>query len=206
LTASPQDPAVRAWHPGPIPLQTHTQAHTGPVAPLVSAPLPHACDEAKKQQRRKKPKEIFQNTLLEACGSPAGEASGMPTTRGLEEGAQRHRGKRRGPGGLLTLALFSLVVAPACLCLPVDRLHRAPSAALQGRACRKSGSAPESQLLSQLAPKPLRLKGGGLCPSAPLLPIHRRIRSGLFSLRAHAGCSCSPMMTARTCAQRANVS
>ena len=192
--------------PGPYRYK-HTHRPTPAPSPPSSVPpyLTHVTRQ-EADKKKKKPKEIFQNTLLEACGSPAGEASGMPTTRGLEEGAQRHRGKRRGPGGLLTLALFSLVVAPACLCLPVDRLHRAPSAALQGRACRKSGSAPESQLLSQLAPKPLRLKGGGLCPSAPLLPIHRRIRSGLFSLRAHAGCSCSPMMTARTCAQRANVS
>ena len=192
--------------PGPYRYK-HTHRPTPAPSPPSSVPpyLTHVTRQDA-DNKKKKPKEIFQNTLLEACGSPAGEASGMPTTRGLEEGAQRHRGKRRGPGGLLTLALFSLVVAPACLCLPVDRLHRAPSAALQGRACRKSGSAPETQLLSQLAPKPLRLKGGGLCPSAPLLPIHRRIRSGLFSLRAHAGCSCSPMMTARTCAQRANVS
>ena len=145
----------------------------------------------------------FSNTKLKAC--PRGMI-GMPTRRGLEEGAQRHRGKRRGLGGLLPLALISLVVVPACLCLPVDRLRRAQAAALQGRACRQGGSAPESQLLSQLAPNPLRLKGGGLCPSAPLLHIQRRIRSGLFSRRARAGRSCPPMMRARSFAHRAKVS
>ena len=70
LTASPQDPAVRAWHPGPIPLQTHTQAHTGPVAPLVSAPLPHACDEARTGQKRKKnQRRFFKTRCLRRVGA-----------------------------------------------------------------------------------------------------------------------------------------
>ena len=84
--------------------------------------------------------------------------------------ALRYRGARRGPGALLPLAVLSLAVAPACLCLPVDTLRRAPAAALHGRECGQRRSAPEPRLQSVFAPSTLRLKGGGRCPaaSAPL--------------------------------------
>jgi len=86
--------------------------------------------------------------------------------------ALRYRGARRGPGALLPLAVLSLAVAPACLCLPVDTLRRAPAAALHGRECGQRRSAPEPRLQSVFAPSTLRLKGGDGKPGAAPDPKH----------------------------------
>jgi len=62
-------------------------------------------------------------------------------------------------------------------------------------------------IIGQLRPARARrdTSSRSLSPS-PLLPIQRRIRSGLFLRRARAGRSCPQMMTARTFAHRAKVS
>lgn len=194
MTASTRDPAVRAWRP------TQPHKHKAPCPSHRTSMSLDSLDCGSFSGE-------FQTRCWQACRRESGRGANWDA---YEAGA---RGGRAATPGQETrvwgAAHMGLVFARRRTRVPLSSCGQASPRASGGSA--GTSVPPERIGPGEPAPDTTRVKtppaqGWRSLPSAPLLPIQRRIRSGLFSPRARAGRSCQQMMTARSRAQRANVS